>query len=475
VDQFFNVLLFLVVTAMSLAGAGHALMYKRDPRASLGWIAVCLLFPAVGPILYFFLGINRIRIRAGRLEAFAPFALSETEAVRTSDPAADAFVPPAFGPQARISRRLSGVPLVAGNSVKALFNGEQAYPEMIEAIKSARETCFLSTYIFESNETGRDFVDALAEAEYRGVDVRVIVDGVGEFYNLPHIGRLLKRKGVRFSRFLPPKLIPPQISINLRNHRKVLVVDGHLAFTGGMNIGDRHLVGEKAGRNPVADVQFRIEGPAVARIEEVFLWDWGYSTGEYTAPRQPRFDRPGKSACRCVTDGPNEELDKLTMIIAGAVNSARSSVRIMTPYFLPPRDIISALQSAALRGVDVRVVLPRKNNLPYVAWACRNMLWEVLKHGVRVYYQPPPFNHSKLLCVDGRYVQIGSHNIDPRSLRLNFELAMEIYDADLAGEICSHFDRVISESEETTLSEMDSRPMPVRIRDSLAWLFSPYL
>ena len=463
------------VTAMAIAASVHALLYKRDPRASLGWIAVCILFPAVGPLLYYLFGINRIKIKADRLEAYAPFQLSRTVNADWEDPVAGDLVPPEFRAQARISRNVSGRPLLGGNAIKAFRNGEAAYPEMLAAINSASETCYLSTYIFESNKTGKDFIEALTRAKDRGVDVRVVIDGIGEKYSLPWAGRVLKKAGVPCAHFLPPTIIPPQFSINLRNHRKMLVCDGRTAFVGGMNIGDRHLVEKPVVKSPVADTHFEVKGPAVAQIEEIFLWDWGYATGQFTEPHEPRAEHSGEAACRCVSDGPNEEMDRLTMIIAGAISSARRKVRIMTPYFLPPLNIISAMQTASLRGADVTVILPSNNNLPYVHWASMNMLWELLQRGIKVFVQPPPFNHTKLLSVDSRYVNVGSANLDPRSLRLNFELGLEIYDSEFAAEVNEHYDSVLAKSREITLEDVDSRSLLVRMRDSFFWLFSPYM
>jgi cardiolipin synthase len=465
--------IFLAVTAMAVAASAHALLYKRDPRASLGWIAVCVLFPAVGPVLYFLFGVNRIRIKADKLESHAPFRLAQLPE-EDEQATSDAGLPEKFRALDRVSLRASGRPLLGGNGVKALHNGEEAYPEMIRAINQATETCYLSSYIFETNKTGREFISALARAKDRGVDVRVLIDGLGEKYSLPWAGRLLAKAGVRYARFLPPTLIPPQFSINLRNHRKILVCDGCTSFVGGMNIGERHMVEGKK-RSPTADMHFKLSGPVVAQIEEIFLWDWGYSTDEYTKPHRPRAKEKCCAYCRCIADGPNDEMDKLTMIMAGAINSARRKVRVMTPYFLPPASITAAMQTAALRGVDVAVILPQKNNLPLVHWATRNMLWEILQRGVRVYYQPPPFNHTKLLSVDNMYVHVGSANLDPRSLRLNFELGLEVYDREFAKSVNAHFDAVREQSRETSLQEMDSRPKIERVRDSVCWLFSPYM
>ncbi|MFH1491707.1 MAG: phospholipase D-like domain-containing protein, partial [Pseudomonadota bacterium] len=375
----------------------------------------------------------------------------------------------------RISGAVTNRPLVDGNHIDILHNGEQAYPAMLDAVESARKFLFMSTYIFETNRSGRRFIEALSRAARRGVDVRVLIDGVGEFYAIPRAGTLLKKRGVRVARFLPPRLFPPAVHINLRNHRKLLVSDGRTGFIGGMNIGDRHLAADSSNPSRVVDIHFQLTGPVVAQIEEVFMADWGFATGQYGPPRSAP-DMAGDGAiCRTITEGPNEDLNKLLSILTGAIATALRKISIMTPYFLPSREMVSALQTAALRGVEVSVILPAKNNLPFVHWATRKMLWEFLERGVRIYYQPPPFVHSKLFIVDDRYALIGSANMDPRSLRLNFELAVEVYDAVFSEALAAHFESSRRRSREISLEEVDGRPTLVRARDALAWLFSPYL
>jgi cardiolipin synthase len=225
----------------------------------------------------------------------------------------------------------------------------------------------------------------------------------------------------------------------MRNHRKILVVDGEVAFTGGINIGDRHLADRLDNRKRVVDMHFRLSGPVVAQIENVFWRDWRFITGEPVPDGRPAATRAGASLCRTVAHGPDEDLDRLTALLVGAIGLAERRVAIMTPYFLPPRELIGALQAAALRGVAVDVILPAQNNLPYVHRATRHMLWELLKRGVSVYYQPPPFVHSKLLLIDEGYAQIGSANWDARSLRLNFELTVEIFDVRFVSVAARHF------------------------------------
>ncbi len=470
----------LIVTniIIVLAAVEHALLYKRDPKGALGWIALCVIFPVGGPILYFLFGINRVRTRAMRLDAYFPDRVE-------GDPAITGFrdkfmvsadqIPKGLALIAQISDAVINRPLVGGNRIEPLHNGEEAYPAMLEAIDNAEHTIYLASYILDTNATGTQFIDALSRATARGVDVRVIIDGIGELYAFPRAGSRLKKQGIRFARFLSPRLIPPAVHINLRNHRKILVADCCIGFVGGMNIGDRHLAGNLDNPSRVVDIHFRLTGPVVNQIEEVFIEDWQFCTGERLLPSLPRAGQGDGAVCRTIVDGPNEDLDKLAMILVGAVSTAQKSISIMTPYFLPSRELIGALQSAALRGVHVTVILPARNNLPFVHWASRNILWELLQRGVRIYYQPPPFVHSKLFIVDSLYTQIGSANIDPRSLRLNFELAVEVYDETFARALEAHFQKVRDTSREITLEEVDNRPLPARTRDALAWLFTPYL
>jgi len=458
----------------------HALIYKRDSRAAFGWIAVCFFFPLAGPILYSLFGINRIRTRAKRLRSRSPLLpVSDQKVVEgpAGLPAEVREMPEEYAQLALISERVTRRPVLGGNSLEILYNGEQAYPPMIEAIEGARESLFLSTYILETNSTGRMFIKALGDAVRRGVNVRVLIDGIGEKYSSPRASRLLRKERVPVAVFLAPKLFPPSLYINLRNHRKLLVSDGTLAFCGGMNIGDRHLAQDLYNPSRVADVHFRITGPVARQLQHVFLETWAFCLGKHPDPAPGDTGPKDRSSvlCRTIVEGPDEDLDKLANILVGAVSAARRKVLIMTPYFLPSRELLGALQAASLRGVDVTVILPAKNNLPMVHWATRNMLWELLKFGVRVFYQPPPFNHSKLFVADDHYALIGSANIDPRSLRLNFELVLEVFDPPFAGSLTEHFRRTLENSREVSFEEVDNRPLPVRIRDAFCWLFTPYL
>ena len=478
-----NTFLLLALHAvMALLSAGHALLHKRDPRAALGWIAVSLAYPLVGPILYYLFGINRLQTRAHLLKGAPQKRLIIDQEISDDQYSTREQVLPSalidrpdLAIMAASSTAVTHRPLVENNSLQPFFDGESAFAVMLKAIAEARHSVSLASYIFATDKTGQAFISALNDARQRGVKVRVLLDGIGELYNFPRAGRLLQKCGVRMARFLPPRLLPPSVHINLRNHRKLLVVDGNVAFTGGMNIGDRHLRNLPDNRNETADIHFQLTGPIIGQLQQVFDEDWAFAVGGDIPYKTETAKSTDNAICRVVTDGPNEDLGKLTMIMTSAVALAHDRVAIMTPYFLPPATLINALQAAALRGVEVSVILPQRSNQPPVHWATRNMLWELLQFGVHVYYQPPPFAHSKLLLIDDDYAHIGSANLDPRSLRLNFEIVVEVFDRNFVSIISDHFEQVKKTSSEETLAGVDGRSLLLRIRDAIAWLFSPYL
>ncbi|SCZ52859.1 phospholipase D-like domain-containing protein [Thiohalomonas denitrificans] len=457
---FINFILFAAVIIITFAAARQALFFKREPRSALAWVVFILALPPFGALVFYLFGVNRVRTRA--------------RALKPATHTAGAEQPVGTDPLDRLGHAVTGHPRRAGNGVEALFDGESAFPAMLADIEGARQRILLSTYIFDADEAGTAFIDALSSAVARGVDVRVMIDGIGELYSLPRraVPRL-RAVGVRAERFLPPRLWPPRFRINLRNHRKLLIVDDRIAFTGGMNISERHCsAGPRRGR--VHDIQFRLKGPVVRDLTEAFAEDWRVVTGEVITPAILPTET-GQVTCRMVLDGPNEDLDRLPLMLVGAIGIACERIAIMTPYFLPPRELIVALQAAALRGVRVDLILPAKNNLPYVDWAMRNMLWELLERDIGVHYQPGSFVHSKLFLVDSDYAQIGSANLDSRSLRLNFELVVEVLDEECIGGLYEHFDTALARSQRLTLADVDGRPWPIRLRDGLAWLFTPYL
>jgi len=469
-------LLGAALVLLNLAASAHVILHKRDSRAAIGWVGLVWLVPGLGALIYAAFGVNRIRRRAIALRR-APPGSTSTGTLRARPPQADlAAAHPGLVGLARLGERVGRRPLVAGNRVTPLCNGEAAYPAMLEAIESAAASVCLSSFIFAADVIGRRFVDALAGAARRGVAVRVLVDAAGVRYSWPPIHRVLRRAGVRVARFLPITSGPGLAFFNLRNHRKVLVADGRVAFCGGMNIRDRHLVAAGS-RWATRDVQFRLEGPVVGQLQEAFAEDWAFVTRELLeGPAWYPFPADaGPTAARVLTGGPDGDFEVTHNVLLGAIAAATESVAIVTPYFLPDQAMIAALATAALRGVRVDIVLPAHGNIPLVRWATPALLWQVLWPGCRVFLSPAPFDHAKLLVVDGAWTMFGSTNWDPRSLRLNFELDVECYDPALAAAVDDLVAERRGSSRRLGLAEVDGRPLPVRLRDGVARLFSPYL
>ncbi|MGI9293649.1 MAG: cardiolipin synthase [Pseudomonadales bacterium] len=453
---------------LSLLGSINALLNKRDPRSALAWIAICFALPFLGVLLYYMLGKNRIQTRAKRLLP------RETQISVPETKLAPAKINSNFTNLARLAAAVSRRSLMTGNMVQPLFNGEQSYPAMLAAIRAAKKYIYLTTYIFGTGKLGREFVAELGKAVQRGVVVKVLIDGFGVKYSFPRASYLLRKAGVQVALYLPPTLIPPNLTINLRNHRKLLLVDGRIGFTGGMNIRSNHLL--RHARGGVKDVHFQLCGPILQQMESVFISDWIFTTREgieiHDSPTPVCNDN---MSCRVLLEGPNEDMDNLIWVLVGAISSAAHSIRLITPYFLPSRELEVALQTAALRGVDVNVVLPGKNNLPFMKWACNHILSDLLRAGVKVHYSPGPFAHTKLFVVDEYYTQLGSSNMDPRSLRLNFELVVEVYDQHLGKQMAAYIDHERDQAVPVTVQQLQERWFITRIRDAFFWLFSPYL
>jgi cardiolipin synthase A/B len=469
----------LVVLVVTVTAAVHAVMNKRDSRSASGWVALIVLLPLVGAALYLLIGINRIGRRAARLRAQRPHYHHEL----LVEPVAPSQVGEGMGGDVghlgelvAVTDRTMSRPLLPGNCVDPLHGGDEAYPAMLAAIAEARESIALATYIFDHDPAGRRFVDALVEAKARGVEVRVLIDDAGARYSMPPADRHLRRHGVRTARFLP-MMMPWRLPYaNLRNHRKVLICDGRVAFTGGMNIRHGCMLSENP-PHPTDDLHARVRGPVVTQLMEIFGEDWWFATKEVLeGPRwYPELTREGRTLARAIADGPDEDLDVLRWILLGAIASAHRSLRIVTPYFLPDEALVTALNVAAMRGVAVDIILPEKGNLRFVQWAMWGELWKVLGRGCRVWLTPAPFDHSKLFVVDDHWTLFGSANWDPRSLRLNFELALECFDRDLGARMGALCEAKMAQARRLDAGTLSALSLPVRLRNALARLFAPYL
>ena len=459
------------VTAVLAAvlAAGHAIIYKRDSRSASIWVLVVLILPALGALAYAVLGVNRVQRRAVRLRSRMVRHRRDPQ-FPPSDPGTH------FVPLARLVSRVCERPLLPGNSIEPLVDGPNAFPAMLEAIQSAKSSVAMASYIFDGDGIGEDFVKALGAAVKRGVEVRVLIDDVDARWSSSTAVKPLRAAGVNAAVFNPP-IVPARLhALNLRNHRKILVVAGTLGFTGGMNVDCRYWKPE-APDQAFRDLHFRLRGPVVGQLMEVFADDWQFTTEEaLRGPRWfPSLASDGAVLARAIEAGPDESIERVRWAIVGGVNAAQRSVRVLTPYFIPDSTLISALDAAALRGVEVDIVIPQTSDLPHVHWAAYGQLWQVLDHGCRVWMRPGSFDHSKLLVVDGAWTLLGSANWDARSLRLNFEVNVECYSVELGAHMDGLIQARIGQSESLTLAQINERPLWMKLRDGAARLFAPYL
>jgi cardiolipin synthase len=464
--------LYMVI---AIVASGHAILHKRDVRAAIGWTGMIWLVPYVGALLYWLFGINRIRRRAVRLEHPG---LVVRESTRVYEAGAVGGGDPQLQPLVELVARATGNPLVSGNRVTALVGGAEAYPAMLEAIAAARRSILFSTYIFDHDRAGARFLEAFTAAHRRGVAVRVLIDGVGARYSRPRMTRLLRRRGVPVAEFLTPTLPFANPYVNLRNHRKIMVVDGRRAFTGGMNIREGCMPGlQPTPRVGLQDLHFAIEGPVIGQIFTAGALDWHFATGEHLEGEVWAIDPEGAGEveARAIPVGPDEDFETLGATLHGALTAARRRVCLVTPYFLPDQVLIAAIRLAALRGVRVDIVLPERSNLLFVQWAAMAQIGQVLGDDCWVWLSPPPFDHSKVLVIDGEWSLVGSANWDARSLRLNFEIDVECYDRKLAEELEALVERKIAASRLLQREEVEARPLPIKLRDGVARLFAPYL
>ena len=458
-----HMLIAAVVTA-------HVLLHKRDVGSAIGWIGLAWLSPFMGSALYAMFGINRVRRRATRLDK---------RRRRRGGGRAQTPIPrdDHLAPLEHAVRTLTGRRAEPDNRLTMLQCGDEAYPRMLAAIAGAKRSIALSSYILRADSAGDPFIEALSEAHGRGVQVRVLIDGIGSGYLYSGAYRRLRHGGVPAARFMHSLLPWRMPFVNLRSHKKILVVDGVHGFTGGLNIGAENVLATNP-PFPVRDTHFAVEGPVVAQLMTAFAEDWQFTTGEHLEgdawfPDIEPDAAAGEAVARVVTSGPDQDVEKIEYIVLQAIASARHQIRVMTPYFLPDERMITALELAAMRGVRVDIVLPAVGNHKLVDWATRAQIPPLLEARCHVWYNPPPFDHSKLLVIDGEWCLVGSSNWDMRSFRLNFELNVEVYHSGLARKLDALAKR--HQGEAITLEALKKRSLPIRLRDAGARLMLPYL
>lgn len=471
-------ILFVISLLASAVAAVHAAMTKQDVRAAIGWVGVVLFSPIFGAFLYAVAGINRIRKeRVSQQRSSNMYPEEVVERLLVQDVAAVSG--PQFTAMKKLGDCVTDFRLLGGNQIKLLKGGDETYPAMLAAIESATTSIALQSYIFDHDPIGEKIAKALIDALNRGVEVRVLIDAVGSKYSHPPIIGMLDQAGVVTALFMRPVIGVKLVYANLRSHRKLLVIDGMHGFTGGMNIRAGFMT-EIAKEHVTHDTHFQVSGPIIHQLMVNFAHDWLFTTQEklsgpaWFSTALAEHAQAGVPI-RCVPSGPDSTIGSTHKMLMGALSIAQHHVRIQSPYFLPDQPLIAALATAARRGVIVDVVIPGSNNLKLVSAAMSAQFDQLLQTGCRIWRSSGTFDHSKLFTVDGSWSYVGSSNLDPRSLRLNFELDIEVYDRALAEQLDARIDAAIATSTLVTLDAELSQPFLLRLRNKVVWLASPYL
>lgn len=446
------------------------LLKKSDVRGALGWIGAAWMSPILGSLLYFMFGINRVTRRSLRLLRPSGQELPASVPESKMDASENILM------LCKIGETVTARPLAAGNRLTILQGGDTAYPAMLAAIEGAERSIALTSYIFRNDAAGRTFCEALIAARRRGLEIRVLLDSVGIGYVFAPILRRLRAGGVTAARFLHTWLPWRMPFLNMRNHRKLLLIDGASAFLGGMNIGaenSRRLAPKKY----IEDIHFKIEGPAARFAMDAFARDWVFTTDESLDSEcwWPPIEPAGPVFARGLRSGPDTDIYKLETILGAMLTLAKHRVRIVTPYFLPDQRLQFAIAQAGLRGVEVDIVIPEHCDYVFLDWAMRAHLRFFKGISARIYTTPMPFDHSKLITMDSAWCLIGSSNWDTRSFRLNFEFDMECYDTDFTRQVDDIIEAKIARAGELDLEELCASSVPVRLRDAAARLLTPYL
>jgi cardiolipin synthase A/B len=454
-------------------------MTKKDATSAVAWCLLVFFLPLIGALLFWVFGYNHVdrpilRKRQHRSRFRASYPPQRPEAAR-GEKGGDSGVATYSG-LGELALRVNAFPVTPGNAVTFYDETKAAYDAILKAVAEARNHTHLEYFIIRPDETGKALLDLLTEKARQGVEVRLMYDSMGTRGLKRSLLRPLREAGGKVSAFLPLNPLRSRLQINLRNHRKITVVDGRVAFTGGMNVGDEYL-GKHRYFGYWRDEVARLEGPAVAGLQRVFAEDWSFATGEsvndpaYFPPMEPA----GDATVQVIESGPDQEINSIREVYFAAILTARERLWIASPYFVPDRGLLDALRLARYRGVDVRLLSLMKPD-KWIAFLAARYYWsDMLAVGMKVYQYAKGMMHSKMMMVDGKWAFIGSANLDNRSLYLNFEAGCILHVPAKVKELEDSFLRDLEESEPLEEKVFSRRSFRARLAESACRLLSPVL
>lgn len=470
----------------------HCLRTRRDATSAILWIFVSWSIPVIGPLLYLTIGVDRLPNKGFIKRTHDARLLEAREAQEEALPLAywrAVHSESVHGtPESELDQELSKVidtlapdyPLLSGNAIVSHVTGDELFPRMLQAIDQATHHIHLQCFIIQNDKTGREFMKHLAAKAKSGVQVRLLYDRFGSSQAIVTglFHRYRKTPHFSITGWSQVNPLKRRFQLNLRNHRKALIIDGKRAFVGGINLHKENTTRPKS--DAIRDYHFELTGPVVQEVQYAFMNDWYFMTSESTETLLqgvyfPSITTEGQALARVVCSGPTSGLHTIADVFFMAIVRARKQILIVTPYFVPPYDILLALRSAAIRGVDVRIIVPEKNNHAYAGWASRALYDELLASGVHLFQRSAPFLHAKAMIIDDRISIVGTANWDVRSLRLNYETNIAVLDEAFANSL----KRVVlddeAQSSEVDLATWRERPQWHRLAENACSLMTPIL
>ncbi len=471
----------LIFLATAIPVAIMIVMEKRSPFKTIAWILVLILIPIIGLIFYLFFGQEyrkqKIYSRKGikslsRIRKLSTIQLRQIEQspLKISSKAMDKI---------NIIRLLlnnSNALLTTGNKLKLLNNGEATFEAIFKAIENAKHHVHLEYYIYDDDKIGNRLKKLLIEKSKEGVEIRIILDDVGSWGLKENFLNELRENDIEVYPFMEVRFPRLTSQVNFRNHRKILVIDGEIGFTGGINIADRYIEGNpKIG--PWRDTHLQITGDAVACLQVIFAADWYFVINENLSGEKyfPPLSESKGTPVQVSASGPDSDWESIEQAFFAAITNAKQYVYITTPYLMPPQPLVSALKTAALSNVDVRIIIPEKSDSITPKWCSFSYVEELLEAGIKIYFYQAGFIHSKIIVVDDIFSTVGTTNLDFRSLETNFEVNAFMYEEKFARQIVRYFKEDIKNSREIKLEEWIHRPWHNKVRESLAHIVSPML
>ena len=465
--------LVVALTILDSWAIYRALVRGHGVEGTLAWILAIVALPGVGALAYLALADPHVR-RTARRKRMRREDVRRAVAERLrGGPRGVAHA----GSLMRLATGVTGLLPSGGNRVEFLAEDDTAFRRLEEAVRSARRSLWVEYYIIRNDATGKDFLDLLAARARDGLEVRLLFDAIGSMrLDAARLGAI-RAAGGRAEPFLPLNPFRRRWSVHLRNHRKLVVVDGERGFTGGMNVGDVYSGRARLrGLAHFRDSHLALEGPAVADLALTFAEDWAFATGERLVSHASPVPLPGaRDVVAIIASGPDQEYNASGMVHFAAISQARERCWLTTPYFVPDGETLRALQAAALRGVDVRLLLPAQGDVPVVTPAARSYYRSLLRSGVRVWEYQPTMLHAKTLVADGEVSLVGSANVDFRSFRLNFELGALVVSPGFAGRLEARFAEDLGRSREVTEAQLAARTAWTRLGQGAARLLAPLL